>query len=97
MGKSKREVERVVARANPAPKPKERIKPLVLQAPKAVQATFEDPAPKERFELRFSVSKDVYEKFEEVKRHLSNTLQGELGLEAVFSKLVDNYLTPRPL
>ena len=94
VGKSKREVEKVVARANPMPKPKERIKPLVLQAPKAAQVALANPAPQEGFELRFSVSKDVYEKFEEVKRHLSNTLQGELGLEAVFSKLLDNYLKP---
>lgn len=95
VGKSKREVELLVAKTEPRPKPRERVKPLVLAAHKAAEPErLAAPKQEERFELRFSVTREVYARFEEAKSRLSNALGGELGLEAVFVRLLDEYLKP---
>lgn len=89
-GKSQREVQALVALVNPAPKPRESIKPVVsepIKAPLLPQAPVE-----ERYELKFSVPKKVYQNFQEARARLSNTLGANLTLEAVFTKLLEQYL-----
>lgn len=46
-------------------------------------------AAQERFELKFSVSRETYEKFKIVRSKLSNVLGADLSLEAVFTKLLE--------
>ena len=48
----------------------------------------------ERYEIRFSVSKEVFEQFQEAKLKLSNSLGSCLTVEGVFSKLLESYLKP---
>ena len=88
IGCSKREVETLVAYKEPVEiKPKETIKPIsVSVAPSTVE---------ERVNLRFSLSKQVYQRVESVKSRLSNTLGKELTLEAVLEHLVDTFLETR--
>lgn len=132
-GKSKKEVESIVARADPKPRPREVIKPLVVKpvlkcltsnalrlplmegvkqdnaallmaAAKAGdksgdRAGIKDgkscqreqsPAPlEERFEIRFSVSKELFHKFKTVRAKLSSALGRDLSFEAVFTRLID--------
>ncbi len=90
-GKSKREVEMIVAKLAPvAQKPREVVKPLVVATLPLLPQTEE-----ERYALKFSVPREVFMKFEEVKRALSHTLGHEPTLEMVFAKLLDSYLKPR--
>lgn len=93
IGKSQREVERLVAKAQPVLKPRETIKPLFVEPLKAPLIPLRPP--EERFSLHFSVSKEVYAQFEEAKNRLSNSLRGHLTAEAVFGKLLELYLRPR--
>jgi hypothetical protein len=121
VGKSKKEVEVLVAKTAPRAKPREVIKPLVLNGagpnPEPVQkdplgkeaaptdvpssqslplpaASPEKPA-EERYALKFSLPKEVYQKFEKVRAALSNALGKDLSLEAVFTKLIDTQLKER--
>src|SRR5439155_756634 len=71
--KSKREVEALVARDKPVTKPREVIKPLVVE-----KATVSNVAPEERYKIQFSVTKEVYDKFKEAKNILSNSLGDNL-------------------
>jgi 5-methylcytosine-specific restriction endonuclease McrA len=102
-GKSKREVEALVAKAAPAlVKPRQEIKPLAVKAPEMplFAAASEpsgaqlDQAPiEDRVILKFSVTNSVYEKYEKVKARLSNSLGANaMQLESVFEALIDNYL-----
>ena len=92
-GNSQREVQKAVALTHPvSAKPKEKIKPIAVE-PTDLPLLSAEPV-EERYELRFSVSKEVYEKFEAAKAKLSNSLGHELGIEAVFTKLLEHCLKP---
>ena len=80
VGKSKREVERLFAESSI--RPREVVKPVVVK----------ESQEEERYALKFSVSKEVYEQFEEARSKLSHSLGKDLSLEAVFSKLLTRYL-----
>ena len=85
VGKSRDEVKTLVALSSPVPsKPKEVVKPIAVKAPLIPK--------EERYELKFSVSKKVYESFTQAKGLLSNSLGRDLSLEATFGRLLDNYL-----
>ena len=90
IGKSKREVERMVAKEIPMAPKREVIKSVVVEAPKA--PLFPTTPPVEKYEIRFTISKEVYERFEEAKAKLSNSLGSSLTVEGVFSKLLESYL-----
>ena len=80
-------------------KPKERIRPVVI-AKQARAPLFETPstvqAPaEERYEIRFTVSKEVYEKFQATQAKRSHALKSDLSVERVLEKLVDRYLSPK--
>ncbi len=90
-GKSKREVERIVAKDNPVQALKEVIRPVVVSRPPLLAVAM--PLPEERYSLKFSLSRDSFEQFEEVKNRLSNTLGQDLSVEAVVTKLMEIYLT----
>jgi len=100
IGKSKKEVEVLVCKDSPVSKPKERIKPLVTKSvtPELVGDLFSPLVEnktvpnEERYELRFSVSKEIYEQFKTVQSRLSNSLGRDLSLERVFEKLTKSYL-----
>ncbi len=81
IGKSKREVERIVANGNPVQLLREVIKPVVVSTPPLLASAL--PTPEERYS---------FEQFEEVKNRLSNTLGNDLSVEAVVTKLMDHYL-----
>ena len=84
VGKTRREVEMLVASPVPA-KPREVIKPV------KVQQLSEGPVSRpveERYEIRFSVTKEVFEEFQAIRAALSNELGCDLSVEAVFKKLL---------
>lgn len=96
VGKSKREVEAIVANVVPRTKPREMAKAIVT-APRGKASPSGLPTPgkepkEERYELKFSVTKEVYRKFQEVKARLSNALGSDLSLEAIFTRLVESEL-----
>ena len=94
VGKSKREVETLIAFSKPvASKPKEVIKPLAIKA--SSTPLVPSIVKEERYELKFSVSKEVYEHFTQTKAQLSNKLGKDLSLEATFGKLLELYLKPK--
>ena len=91
VGKSKREVERLIA-VPESKKPRERIRPVITGKASSSPISSAIPAPEEkkeeRFELKFSVTKEVFEEFEALRDELSNKLGQDLSLEAVFSEVV---------
>jgi len=93
-GASRRTVEKIVARENPSRIiPKSRISArFVEQAPTPISS---DTKPKieERYEIKLSVSKECFEKFNKV-RALSSHATGA-KLERVFEHLLDRYLKQR--
>ena len=58
------------------------------------RSAIEKTPPVEKYEIRFTFSKKVYEQYEEAKAKLSNALGGTLTVEGVFSKLLESYLRP---
>jgi hypothetical protein len=94
VNKSRREVEALVSRVEPVTQPKESIKPIAVQAPPTPLFP-ETPPAEERFCLKFSVTKEVYQELEEAKNRLSNSLKQNLSLEAVLAKLLEHYLKPK--
>ncbi len=60
-GKSKREVERIVAKDNPVQALKEVIKPVVVSPPPLLAVAL--VSPEERYSLKFSLSRDSFEQF----------------------------------
>jgi len=85
-GCSKREVESLVAASSPlAEKPREVIKPLVLERPATL---VEAPKREERVELRFSVKKATYEKFKALQAELSIEAGKQLSVEEAFERLM---------
>jgi len=96
IGKSKKEVEALTERINPMVMPKEIIKEIAVKL--NAEATLplfasvtprKEPKVEERYELTFSVSKEVYEKFRAVKTELSNKAGKVLTLENTFNALLD--------
>ena len=88
VGKSKREVELLVAPV--VARIKERIRPVVLEAPKAPLEL--EVKREQRYTISFSVTKEVYEGFEEVKNRLSGKLGAKLSVESVFKELIQQQL-----
>ena len=88
VGKSKREVELLVAPT--MPRLKERIRPVVLEVPKAPLVP--DTKREERYTISFSVTKEVYREFEQVKNQLSCKLGSNLSVEAIFKELIRRQL-----
>ena len=93
-GRSKREVQVLVAKERPLPPPRERVKPIALPIPPLLRENLPPPAV-ERYEIRFSLSKEDYESLVEVKNRLSNALRSNLTIEGVVSKLVSKYLSKK--
>jgi len=89
VGKSYREVQMLTTPASES-KPKERIRPIVLakKAPKSCAPSEKHQLREERYEIKFSVTKEVYEEFQELRAELSNQLGSDLSFEAVFKKLL---------
>ena len=88
VGKSKREVELLVAPVTSCPK--ERIRPIVREMPKVPLLV---ETPKEvRYTISFSVTQEVYQEFEQVKNLLSNKLGSKLSVEAIFKELLRQQL-----
>ena len=85
VGKSKREVQVLVAKHSPIKKTPEVIRPVYIK-----------PAEAECYSLKFTLSKEDYECFQEVRNRMSNALGRELTLEAVFSRVLRQVAkTPR--
>ncbi len=109
IGKSKREVEAIVNKDRPILKPREEIKPIVTKSIPSdpigslftssleIKAEIQTGPKEERYELRFSVSKEIYEQFKTVQYRLSNCLGNNLSLVKIFEKLTANYLTSHVL
>ena len=55
----------------------------------------QDSPKEERYEIRFSVTKEVFEKLNVVKGRMANSIQGELSMEAIISGLIERYLSPK--
>ena len=89
--KSKREVELLVAPVVPVLK--ERIRPVVLEAPMA--PLLPQAKREERYTITFSVSKEVYERYEQVKNLLSGKLGSNLSVEAIFTELIQRQLSTK--
>jgi hypothetical protein len=95
IGRSKREVEALVAKVNPVEaKPREMVKPVVVKASELSLVSAESSKQEERVEIRFSVTKEEYQRLEEAKAKLSNVLGEKLSIEAVVGKLLDGFLKP---
>lgn len=107
IGKSAREVEAIVAELAPVSKPKEVIKEIKVETrntipmgPLFTQSSDSKPSqdkPETRFELKFSVSEDVYREIQAIKSNLSNKLGRNLNLENVLIELVNKFRdVPKP-
>lgn len=94
VGKTKREVELLVAKGVEI-KPRERMKPIAVVSPELPLLIQEKPQAERRYELKFSVSAEVYNKLESAKAALSNSLGSELSLEALLEKLLDTQAKPK--
>jgi len=100
VGKSAREVEALVAEVAPTAKPRECIKEIkVIKESEnydffnqavAVQSPAQEPT-ETRYEIKFSVSKEVYDEIQAIKAKLSNKLGSALSLETVFIELVNKF------
>ena len=88
--KSKREVEALVKAEEVPAKPREVIRPVTVSAP-AVPLFLQEKV-EERVSVKFTLSKETYQQFEEARAKLSNSINGELSVEAVFSKLLELFL-----
>ncbi len=95
VGKTKREVELLVARSSET-KPRERIKPIAVKPPELpLFIQQEELQAERRYELKFSVSEELYRKLESAKAALSNSLGSELSLEALLEKLLNSRVKPK--
>lgn len=88
VGKSKREVELLVAPTIPAIK--ELIRPVVLESPKT--PLWPETPREERYSISFSITKEVYREFEKVKQLLSGKLGSNLSVESIFKELIRQQL-----
>jgi len=88
--KSKREVEALVKAEEVPAKPREVIRPVTVSAPAV--PLFPQEKVEERVSVKFTLSKETYQQFEEARAKLSNSINGELSVEAVFSKLLELFL-----
>lgn len=91
-GKSKREVEKIVARARPVPKkPRESVKPVAVKAP--VDPLFAAPSEpvESRISVRTTLSEADYEEFEKVRAIVSRKKPGA-SVEDVFVETMRFYL-----
>ena len=86
--KSKREVEALVKTEELPVKPREVIRAVTVAALPLLSDNSE-----ERVSVKFSLSKETYKQFEEAMAKLSNTLGGDLTVEAVFAKLLESFLS----
>ena len=91
VGKSSREVQSLVLAEEVALKPKERIRPVIVTPSRA--PLLPEPQREERVSFQFSVPKGVYEQFTQAKSLLSHSIGRELSAEAVFSKLLERFLS----
>ena len=94
--KSRREVLALVQSKELPVKPRELVIPLKIApliAPLLPVAPVE-----ERVSIKFSLTKEAYAKLELARNRVSNSIRGEITLEAVFLKLLDSYLAaPREI
>ena len=90
-GKSVNEIKALVAPVVES-KPKEVIKPVIV---KSSAPLFNNTPKEERYEIRFSISKESYQKLTQAKDKLSNSLKRDLTVEGLVSKLVEHYLSPK--
>jgi len=77
-------------------KPRERIKEIkvINESNNISLLPTSAVKPKEaetRYEIKFSVSKEAYEKFQKAKAKLSNKLGSDLSMESVFNELLNNF------
>ena len=96
--KSKKEVELLVAKSNPQAKPREALRPIVTREKSLSQPTImplttpvqpKEEIKEERYEMKFSVSKETYDKFMKVRAKASHALGKDLSIEAVFTRLIE--------
>ena len=88
VGCSRKEVESIVAERSPvAVKPREVIKPLIIET---AATLVEAPKREERVSMTFSVKREVYEKFKAVQAELSLQAGKELSVEAVFERVLSS-------
>ena len=92
IGKSNSEVQALVAPPIEV-KPKEVIKPVTIKA--LSLPLLQDVPKEERYEIRFSLSKEAFERLTSAKERMANSIKGELSMEAVIGKLVEQYLSPK--
>jgi len=91
LGKSAREVGALIAKVAPSTKPRECVKEI-----KVIKETPELPLKEQtetRYEIKFSVSKEVYDEMQAIKAKLSNKIGSSLSLESVFIELVNKFKT----
>ncbi len=87
-GCSKKEVQSIVAACNPvATKPREIIKPVIVEQPSKRE---------ERVKLEFSVTKETYEELKRIQSEFSIESGKPLSLEEVFEKLMKSRAQKRP-
>ena len=91
VNKSKTEVKALLAPVVEI-RPRETIKPVVVNLP---STPLVPEVKEERYEIKFSVSKEVFEQFNEARRKLSNSLSSNQTVEGAFTKLLQHYLAPK--
>jgi len=89
IGKSTREVETLVAEVAPSNKPREFVKEIKVKRETEIFPTLEKT--ETRYEIKFSVTKEVYDEIQDIKAKLSNKLGSSLSLENVFIELVNKF------
>ncbi len=108
IGKSKSEIQALLAVALPVEKPIEKIRAIAVKmdiaAPdknlgvvKTAVREAEIEQAELRYEIKFSVKKEIMQKLETAKARLSNKLGADLSIENIFGELLEHYIAdPKP-
>ncbi len=105
IGKTSREVAALVAEVAPIAKPKEKIKeikvlnnlasnPIYSNCTSALKVeNIKEQKPETRFEIKFSVTKEIFSEIQNIKARLSNKLGADLSIENIMVELIRNFKT----
>lgn len=93
LGKSKSEVEGIVAPLIPVAKPMEKIKEIKVQSEPVNLPLLPPVEVESRYEIKFSLTKEAYQKFQEATAKLSNKLSSDLSVEGVVTELLNQFMS----
>ncbi len=64
---------------------------LLQESPISTSKSEPKPEPDTRYEIKFSLSKDIYNELQTLRSKLSNKLGSNISIEGIFTELIKNY------